>query len=60
MGDSCLFEFGFKCSTLGSGTVCCRGSLGSGAWIDLGTLGSDGGVGVLGVEKDWDVDLFSI
>ena len=48
VGDCCLFEVGFKCSTLGSGTISCRSTLGNGAWIVLGTLGSDGEVDNLG------------
>ena len=42
-GDCCLFEVGFKYSTLGSGTVSYRGTLRSGAGIASGTIGSDTG-----------------
>ena len=44
MGDYCWFEVGFKCSTLGSGTLSCKEILGSGAWIALGTLENNTGV----------------
>ena len=60
VGDCCLFEVGCKYSTLGSGTIFCRDTLGSGEWIVLGTLGSDGGVDDLVNVVGWDVGLFNI
>ena len=45
MGGCWWFDNGFECYTLGIVTVSCRCTLGSGAGIASGTLGSDAGEG---------------